>query len=1043
LSTSPKQLYLKPLRPIITIKDKTGDPTFLIHDAFNPPPIGGGSPTVESCEISLALHEPGSIRLLVNDQERQIDTSRIGLGNHVWVQIKRNATDVPFNLFSGYIKTISPLREHYGSLKYVMEGFGSQIIMNERIVNYIRTAMRRPDNPNKPFYDDPAMKANLLFKELFERTDIIPLGGPAVKHTHKPGMFNTTSGDINSEVDTFISSLTEPYVEVQQVANSIAEMVGGVWGVKAGSPTTADSVFLRFPSTEHSGIIIKDKPTSNEEYNAVGSNVSYLLADTGWSYVDSIKKEDGFSNRLYSKTGSNQISGTSSQGEDHATSLASAEIAQQFTINATKLRDIAFTFHVEGRGEEIVAGSNIFYTAHDVDFAVVNDDNGRPGSIVAIRSKIPLTQLPNNEVRTLFLTLPETDLNTLIPGDKAWLICFREGGVFWEPGSGDVCGTPNTSTSGWWHHDGGTNGVSAIRTVCGRRPSLGNGYTPSQDDTTTGWIVNNAGPTYSHLFFDEFSHIVEASDQDSIERYGLVESFIEASWITDEATMNAYLASILQYTAKPKRSYKIAKCTIPYHTVFMPGQLVSVIDEVSGLTEFKTTIGEVQQVTYNFSAGETGISPLGARDCDVTLTGYVDYKEDYVFRNIDLFNGNLPLPLPPDFIPDPSPPPPPPDLPAPPPPPPDLPPPSPPPPPGIPPPSPPTPPPPAPGQEVKLGITGVTAESHDGNVPQNAVDGSMTTRWSKNGLPTWIRLDMGVAKTLHFVKIAWYKGNERVMGFNIETSSDGTSFTNQFTGSSMGTTAEFEMYNFTDVVCRYVRINVTSNSQSTSLGNVYASISEIELWGIGSGTEVPPPPPGVPPPGPPPPEGQIGPYASTGRQLGATTRRAVRHYASGKPDDETIEKNTTNIPYAHYQCIYFVTMHDVEHDDNVSSKLGGTHMGSGWHDHGISFAGKTCLGTEPDHPNTNSCIKTGPNIGSILEKRIGICTIWRKPTKHTELWYKLPNGNWIKALENTGALGGFTPNNSGNDEAQLRIDGFTDGDDPTIDTAIVQEISPA
>ena len=213
-------------------------------------------------------------------------------------------------------------------------------------------------------------------------------------------------------------------------------------------------------------------------------------------------------------------------------------------------------------------------------------------------------------------------------------------------------------------------------------------------------------------------------------------------------------------------------------------------------------------------------------------------------------------------------------------------------------------------------------------------------------------------------------------------------------------------------------------------------------------TPPPPGPPPSPPPGPPPPPsppgGQLGPYAGTGRQLSATTRRATRHYASGKPDDETIEKNTTNIPYQHYQCIYFVTMHGIEHDDNVSSKLGGTHMGSGWHDHGVSFnAGKTCLGTEPNHPDTNACIKVGANIGSIIEKRTGICTIWRKPSKHTELWTKSPGGNWIKRLENTGALGGFTPNNSGNDEAQLRIDGFEDGDDPTIDTAIVQEIAPA
>lgn len=206
----------------------------------------------------------------------------------------------------------------------------------------------------------------------------------------------------------------------------------------------------------------------------------------------------------------------------------------------------------------------------------------------------------------------------------------------------------------------------------------------------------------------------------------------------------------------------------------------------------------------------------------------------------------------------------------------------------------------------------------------------------------------------------------------------------------------------------------------------------------------PSPPPSPPPPSPGPAPGQVGPYPGTGKQLSATTRRATRHYASGKPDDETVEKNTDGIDYQHYQCIYYVTMHGIEHDDTVSSKLGGTHMGSGWFDHGVSFQqGKTCLGTEPNHPDTNSCIKVGPSIGSIIEKRVGVCTVFRRPNVHTELWTKLPGGNWVKALENTGPLGGFDPDNDGDHEAQLRIDGFEDGDDPTIDTAIVQEIGPS
>ena len=70
-------------------------------------------------------------------------------------------------------------------------------------------------------------------------------------------------------------------------------------------------------------------------------------------------------------------------------------------------------------------------------------------------------------------------------------------------------------------------------------------------------------------------------------------------------------------------------------------------------------------------------------------------------------------------------------------------------------------------------------------------------------------------------------------------------------------------------------------------------------------------------------------------------------------------------------------------------------MGSGWQDHGVSFnSGKCCLGTEPNHPDTNACIKVGANIGSIIEKRIGICYYLEKSQEayrvmDTITWRKL------------------------------------------------------
>ena len=570
--------------------------------------------------------------LRIHDPDEKLDTNKIRLGNRVWIQAGRDE-DHLFNLFSGVCRTFKPVRAGYNLLTYEMSGFGTQIIFNERIVNFIRQSLRRPDNPNRPFFDDPNMKAYLLFKELCEKTDIIPTVYPAIKHTLYAGMFNTTEL-IDPAVDTFIASLTEPYVQASQVANSIADMAGAIWGVEPGSPSTPDKVFLRFPSTTHSGIVIKDRPDSQAIADEpISRNMSYLLARTGFTYTDSIKQEDGFTNKPFSKTGQDLVS-SSAASEDLSTPMQSIDIAQQITVNSTQFRDIAMTFHVEGKDQEL-EDSGFFYLAEDVEFAIVNDDAGKPGSQVEVSGKVPLRQLNNNEVKQVFLQLPQQHgFKFLKPGDKAWFICYAEGIVRWTPElqANDGCGLPVDGYAGYWHHDGGTTGTSALRTICKHHQGVQGKHVRSIpiSDTTSGWVINNAGPTYSYTFFDSFSHIVEAAEADSIETYGESDAFIDANWITDEDTMSSYLASFGQYAAKPRRIYEMAETYIPYLSPLIPGQLVTVIDSKSGLSANKNTVAEIQSVRYEFSAESAGRSPLGTNTCEIKLLGYVDYKEQYI-----------------------------------------------------------------------------------------------------------------------------------------------------------------------------------------------------------------------------------------------------------------------------------------------------------------------------------------------------------------------------------------------------------------------------
>lgn len=210
-----------------------------------------------------------------------------------------------------------------------------------------------------------------------------------------------------------------------------------------------------------------------------------------------------------------------------------------------------------------------------------------------------------------------------------------------------------------------------------------------------------------------------------------------------------------------------------------------------------------------------------------------------------------------------------------------------------------------------------------------------------------------------------------------------------------------------------------------------------------------------PEPGPTPtPQTGATPYPIKGTPMQSSQRGPTeRHYASGKPDDWTIERNVTNIPYKNYQWVTYTTMGPIEHDDNISVKFGGHHNGKkGWYDCGISFnEGQSCLGIEPKHPSTELCVVKGPKYGSVLNKKVGVAGVYFTDENKIELWIDIGQG-WKKAAEGAG-VGGLKPT-PGNQEAQLRIDGFdykgkknekdpaeiVKNGGPDIHTALVSEI---
>jgi hypothetical protein len=135
----------------------------------------------------------------------------------------------------------------------------------------------------------------------------------------------------------------------------------------------------------------------------------------------------------------------------------------------------------------------------------------------------------------------------------------------------------------------------------------------------------------------------------------------------------------------------------------------------------------------------------------------------------------------------------------------------------------------------------ITAVGSDANIPSNVIDDNLNTRWSKDGIGSWIQFDLGSRTKICSVDIAWYRGDMRQNNFAVSISNDSSTFRNIFTGKGSGTTTGFEKYNLpTDSEGRYVRITVDRNTENT-----WASIAEIAMFGSSNdmAPQSPPPPP--------------------------------------------------------------------------------------------------------------------------------------------------------------------------------------------------------
>ena len=116
--------------------------------------------------------------------------------------------------------------------------------------------------------------------------------------------------------------------------------------------------------------------------------------------------------------------------------------------------------------------------------------------------------------------------------------------------------------------------------------------------------------------------------------------------------------------------------------------------------------------------------------------------------------------------------------------------------------------------------------------PSNVLDGDLNfaSRWTGNGSPEEIVLDLGSNRTVDDVQIAWGRGDQRTHTFDIAGRAGiRGNWIPLFSGTSNGRTAGFENFNVNDTSVRQVRIRGLSNS----VGSKLTYITEVRISGTG------------------------------------------------------------------------------------------------------------------------------------------------------------------------------------------------------------------
>ncbi len=129
-------------------------------------------------------------------------------------------------------------------------------------------------------------------------------------------------------------------------------------------------------------------------------------------------------------------------------------------------------------------------------------------------------------------------------------------------------------------------------------------------------------------------------------------------------------------------------------------------------------------------------------------------------------------------------------------------------------------------ENLAQGKTVTASSTQGGNDPANAVDGDESTRWcaSDGAVPQWLQVDLGKLQDVSGCKIAWE--HEAVYWYKIETSADGSAWTQAIDATHGDSTDAIRTHKFDAKGVRFLKVTINGTGPGS-----WASINELYVLG--------------------------------------------------------------------------------------------------------------------------------------------------------------------------------------------------------------------